>query len=148
MYNLKAEKKIDTEKIVRLALLHDVHESIMGDWDDTIKEKRGMEEFRKRENEAVKEVIDKLPHALKEKYRDLWDELSEKKSVEAKLVKEMDRLECSFQAVEYSNRGLDKETLNKWLEYDDTQIEQKDLSKVLKKLMLELEKETSDIEPE
>lgn len=139
LYNSKKEKPpIDTERLMRLALLHDVHEAIMGDWDDTIKKERGMDQFKKEEAKTIQETIGLLPEPLRESYRKLWDELESQETLESRLVKQIDRLECSLQAVEYGRLGLEKDKLNEWLEYDDTQIEQEDLSKMLKKLIAEL----------
>ncbi|MEM5772607.1 MAG: HD domain-containing protein [Candidatus Aenigmatarchaeota archaeon] len=38
-------KKLDTEKMVRMALIHDLAEALIGDWDNFAKKKLGLEKI-------------------------------------------------------------------------------------------------------
>lgn len=109
-------KKLDTEKILRMALFHEIGEAIIGDWDYYAKKKLGSELKDKKEAEAVKKILSLLPKDLEAEYWKLFDELSRNETPESKLVNSMDVLETSAQAVEYANEGYDKEKLKDFLD--------------------------------
>ena len=102
-------KKLDTEKMMRMSLLHDLQEIVMGDWDLFKKERLGFDNFEKREKESIKEVLKKLPKDLERKYLDIWEEFHGGKSEEARIVKNIDKLEFVIQALEYERDGYEKE---------------------------------------
>src|SRR3990170_7380605 len=98
-------KKLDTEKITRMTLLHDLTEAVMGDWDYYTKRKLGVEKFKQREREPVEQIVSLLPKELRKKYFEIMKEFIEEKSEEAKLVKQIDKLEMMIQALEYEKEG-------------------------------------------
>lgn len=103
-------KKINTEKIMRMALMHDLGEAIIGDWDALQTKLDGrIEEKQRKEDEALRKILALLPKELEEKYREIWKELTEGETPESKLFKQVDRLELLMQAVEYEKDGHDKE---------------------------------------
>lgn len=107
----KTDKRLDVEKILRMALLHEIGESIIGDWDYYAKKKLGSETKERKEMEAVKMLLSLLPEELGSDYWELFEELSRNETPEAKLVNSTDVLEMCVQAVEYVNAGYDKEKL-------------------------------------
>ncbi|MEM3769149.1 MAG: HD domain-containing protein [Nitrososphaerales archaeon] len=109
-------KKLNTLKMLKMALIHDVCESIIG---DLIHPKDEKEELRKRnlENNAMMKILSLLPKDIRRKYSKIWKEFQDGVSIEAKIVKEMDKLEMAFQALEYEEKGYSKEKL---LEFWDT----------------------------
>jgi len=107
------KKKLDTEKMIRMALLHDLQETIMGDWDLYAKNKLGHENFLKKEKESIKKVLVTLPKELEKKYFEIWEEFHDQKSEEAKIVKNIDKIEFVLQALEYEKEGHDKEKFDK-----------------------------------
>jgi putative hydrolase of HD superfamily len=102
-------KKLDTEKVMRMALLHDLQEIAMGDWDFFAKKKLGFEIFERKERESIRKVLNELPKDLEKKYLERWEEFHENKTEEAKLVKNIDKIEFVIQAMEYEKDGDDKE---------------------------------------
>src|SRR4030043_278946 len=78
-------EKLDTEKVIRMALLHDLQEIVMGDWDVFAKKKLGFDNFEAKEKESIKIVLNKLPRNLEAKYMETWNEFHENKSKEARL---------------------------------------------------------------
>jgi len=104
-------KRLDTEKVMRMLLLHDIAESVIGDWDLNAKKKLGIEKKNKKENEAFEEIMRLLPTEQKERYVKIWKEFSEVKTEEAKIAYQSEKLEMILQALEYMEEGYDKEKL-------------------------------------
>lgn len=101
-------KKLDAEKMIRMALLHDLQEVVMGDWDVFAKKKLGFENFKRKEKESIRKVLSELPKNLEKKYLEIWEEFHENKTEEAKLVNNIDKIEFVIQAMEYEKDGQDK----------------------------------------
>ena len=61
----------DSEKILKMVLLHDLSESKIGDFtpNQITKEKK-----EKMENDAFNEIIEKLPDVIKSEYNEIWKE--------------------------------------------------------------------------
>ena len=127
-------KKLDTKKMVRMILLHDIHESVMGDWDYHAKKKLGKDSFKKREKESIEEISPLIPDGLKENYYELMKELSEEKTEEARLVKQIDRLELLLQALEYEKEGYDKKRLDAFWTFHEKDFTNPDLKKIFELL--------------
>ena len=127
-------KKLNTEKIVEMILLHDIHESVMGDWDYFAKKKLGKDSFKKREKESIEEISSSIPEGLKEKYYELMKELSEEKTEEARLIKQIDRLEMLFQALDYEKEGYDKKRLDAFWAFHEKDFVDPDLKKIFELL--------------
>lgn len=126
---------LNTDKLVAMALLHDVHEAIIGDYDLTQKKRIGEIELRKRETEAINNVFSHLPDNLKEKYRSLSIEFQEQETAEAKLVRQLDQLEMIFQALEYEKDGYDTNKLQVFWDGVGGKLEDPDLIKIFRLLI-------------
>jgi putative hydrolase of HD superfamily len=94
--------EVDASKVVRLALLHDVGEARVGDI--TPHDGVGAEEKHARERQAVRELLGRLPRGAE--YVALWEEYEHGTSFEAKLVRQVDRLEMALQACVYEHQGM------------------------------------------
>ncbi len=90
--------KIDGEKAIKMALLHDVPESVTTDIPLT-----ASQFVRKNERMVVKHMLHR--HDMDE-YEGLWDEYERGTSIEGELVKFADRLEMLLQALEYEKAGF------------------------------------------
>lgn len=123
-------KKLDTEKMIRMALLHDLAEVLTGDWDQFAKKKLGMDLLNKKEKSAIEMIIKELPENLRPEYSKIWDELIKQKTEEAKLVMETDKLELMFQTLEYEKEGVDRKKLERFWKYAEDRIIDKDLKKI------------------
>lgn len=104
-------KGLNAEKTMRMALLHDLPEALIGDWDNFAKKKLGLEKLRQKEEEAMEKILSLLPENLREKYTSIWKEFQERKSEEANLVRQVEKLEMGIQALEYREEGYDKNKL-------------------------------------
>ncbi|KYH37822.1 MAG: metal dependent phosphohydrolase [Candidatus Bathyarchaeota archaeon B23] len=96
---------VDCERALRMALLHDLPESEVGDL--TPEEKRRLgEDHLRGEEEAMQLLLSGLPRPLAEEYLDLWREYRRRESPEAVIVHQADRLEMILQALEYEEGGV------------------------------------------
>lgn len=90
---------VDRDRCIKLALVHDMAECIVGDIapSDNISKA----EKHRREEQAMKQLTSLLPEALRQEVYALWDEYETQSSAEARLVKQFDQLEMILQAHEY-----------------------------------------------
>jgi len=96
-----AEDEIDRERLLRMALVHDLGEVHAGD----IVPADGVpdDEKHQREEDSLRRVVGDLPGG--ESYIELWREYAEGRSPEARLLRQLDRLEMGIQAVVYERQG-------------------------------------------
>lgn len=125
---------VDKEKLIKMALLHDIGEVITGDivWSRggiiDIKKRAEKEELEKKGIEKVFKIIGKSHEYLR-----LFEEMIERVSLEAKVFWEIDKLEMAIQALEYErdqNRKLDEFFINA-----DLQIYSSSLRKMLGEIL-------------
>ncbi|XP_023285905.1 HD domain-containing protein 2 [Seriola lalandi dorsalis] len=90
---------VDKDRCIKLALVHDMAECIVGDIapSDNISKA----EKHRREEEAMRQLSGLLPEGLKQEIYGLWEEYETQSSPEARLVKQFDLLEMILQAHEY-----------------------------------------------
>ncbi|XP_074541132.1 5'-deoxynucleotidase HDDC2 [Halichoeres trimaculatus] len=90
---------VDKDRCIKLALVHDMAECIVGDIapSDNISK----EEKHRREEEAMRHLSSLVPDGLKQEIYGLWEEYETQSSPEARLVKQFDLLEMILQAHEY-----------------------------------------------
>uniref|UniRef100_A0A452R7F1 5'-deoxynucleotidase HDDC2 n=1 Tax=Ursus americanus TaxID=9643 RepID=A0A452R7F1_URSAM len=95
------DKHLNKDRCVRLALVHDMAECIVGDIApaDNIPK----EEKHRREEEAMKQLTQLLPEDLRKELYELWEEYETQSSAEAKFVKQLDQCEMILQASEYED---------------------------------------------
>jgi putative hydrolase of HD superfamily len=93
---------LDSNKVLRMALLHDFGEIYAGDIipGDNIP----TEEKQRLEYASVEKVLAKLPNG--ESYLRLWLEFEAGQSAEARFVRQIDRLEMGMQAAVYRQEGF------------------------------------------
>ncbi len=90
--------QLDRTKILLLALLHDFGEIHAG---DIVPGKMSLEEKHELEKAAVGRVLAKLPNG--KEYLAVWEEYEACETPEARLVKQVDRLEMGVQASVYEH---------------------------------------------
>ncbi len=94
----------DLERILKLALIHDLEEAIMGDLTPQDKASLGPTKVQKDRETAIRELLSKLPSKSRASYLKLWTDLKERRSKEARLVHQLDNVEMAFQAHKYGKR--------------------------------------------
>ncbi|XP_034926815.1 uncharacterized protein [Populus alba] len=100
---------IDRDKCVKMAIVHDIAEAIVGD----ITPSDGVPKAEKsrKEREALEHMCELLGAESRAKeMSELWNEYEENSTPEAKIVKDFDKVEMILQALEYENeQGKDLE---------------------------------------
>jgi putative hydrolase of HD superfamily len=137
--------EINIEHAIKIAIVHDIAESITGDIDyiQIVEKKISKEEKQKLELSAMKEIKATLPLKTSEEIYELWLEYEEAKTREAKFIKAMDKLETLTQFCEAGYKIYDRHEIiasyaNKAV---DAFPELKGMLKILKeKLKKEFEK--------
>ncbi|KAL8040924.1 hypothetical protein ABFX02_10G131600 [Erythranthe guttata] len=100
---------VNREKCIKMAIVHDIAEAIVGDI--TPADGIPKQEKSRREQEALKNMCELLGGGARAKeISDLWMEYEENSSMEAKVVKDFDKVEMILQALEYEKeQGKDLE---------------------------------------
>lgn len=109
----------NSEKILKMILLHDLAESKIGDYTPNQISK---ENKIKIENNAYDEIINALPDAIKLQYAQIWEEYQKQESPESKIVHQIDKLEMALQAKMYQNEGSPKETIESFFKSAENEI--------------------------
>ncbi len=121
---LGKRKKLDIEKVLKIALIHDICEVYAGDttpYDSILprtkkkraellktwprfsnsERKRLAQEKHKREKKALEKLLSKLPHDIKKEIKNLWLDYERGLTAEGRFFRQMDRLEDFLQSMEY-----------------------------------------------
>jgi putative hydrolase of HD superfamily len=125
-------EKYDSEKILKMVLLHDLSESHIGDYTP---EQISKEKKNELENYAFNEIIKKLPDSLQIPYQKIWQEYQENNSPEANIVHQIDKLEMVLQAKIYQKDGQSKERLVSFFESAKNEIVDPKLKELFTKIM-------------
>jgi putative hydrolase of HD superfamily len=103
----------NSEKILKMILLHDLAESKIGDYTP---KQLNKEKKNKLENSAFNEIVKNLPDLIKSQYLQIWKEYQENNSLESKIVHQIDKLEMALQAKIYEKDGYSQEKLDDFFE--------------------------------
>lgn len=125
-------KNYDTEKILKMVLLHDLAEAKIGDYTPNQLSKENKIEI---ENNTFNEIIEKLPGNIKSNYSEIWKEYQDSISKEAMLVHQIDRLEMALQAKVYQKEGHSTDKLNSFFEYAKKDIVDPTLKELFTKIV-------------
>lgn len=103
---------LDTERVTKMIIIHDLSESIIGDYmPGEIARKRK----RIEERNAMTSILNQMPVGIRFNYRRIWEEYQANKTQVAKFVHKLDKLEMAMQAIQYINEGYPKKSLIKFL---------------------------------
>ena len=122
----------NSEKILKMVLLHDLTESKIGDFTPN---KISKNEKEKLENNAFNEIIEQLPNSIKSEYDKIWKEYQNNSSLEAQIVHQIDRLEMALQAKIYQKSGSSKEDIATFLETAKSDITHPKLKDILNQIL-------------
>jgi putative hydrolase of HD superfamily len=96
--------KVDTSRVLRIALLHDWAEARIGDMPRTATQYFGSEARKKAELAAFEDIVEESG-ALKEIYRGLYEDYEQRSSLEARLVKAADVIDLLIQVLALERAG-------------------------------------------
>ncbi len=124
----------DSEKILKMILLHDLAESEIGDYTpgQIISEKKKI-----LENEAFSKILESLPNSIKFQYQEIWNEYQKITTPESIIVHQMDKLEMILQAKLYEKEGYSKEKLQSFIESAKQEITNPKLKELFRKIIEE-----------
>ena len=122
----------DSEKILKMILLHDLAESRVGDLTPGQLSKERKIDL---ENNAFYQITEKLPDIIKSKYLKIWNEYQENTSPESNLVHQMDKLEMVLQAKSYQNDGYAYEKLESFFKSAKTDITNPKLKEIFTEIV-------------
>ena len=97
--------ELDVERVLRLALLHDLAEARTGDMPRTMAEYYGAEARRRAEGLAFAGVVRSLGEPLREEYERLHEDYEARASLEARVVKAADIVDLLAQALTFERAG-------------------------------------------
>lgn len=122
---------LDTLLMLRMAILHDISESLTGDIqpEDLAKEKK-----HKLEKRAFRALTNHLPSNIRSLYRKIFDDFIEQKSEEARLVSQIDKLEMALQAKSYEKKGY--KGMEEFYTSAEIRVKDKSLSELMKQMLL------------
>jgi putative hydrolases of HD superfamily len=95
--------ELDRGRVLAMAILHDMAEALIGDLPASASRLFGKAVKHEAERKAMLELFGPLP--LSSEYLALWEEYTQASSVEARLVKALDRLELLAQTLSYERSG-------------------------------------------
>ncbi|MGQ9548946.1 MAG: HD domain-containing protein [Roseiflexus sp.] len=98
-----ADDSVDRERVLAMALVHDIAEALLGDLPFSARRLIGDVVKRDAERRAMIELCATLPGG--ERLIHLWDEYAAGVTREARLVKALDRVEMLVQALAYERAG-------------------------------------------
>jgi putative hydrolase of HD superfamily len=135
----KKKKNFDIERILKIALIHDLCELYAGDttpydysalpkdkkkwpelfdkWPRASKSQkiRNFLEKHRKEKASLLKLIKKLPSETRKEILSLWMEYEKESSKEAKFVKQVNRLETLLQALEYAKETKRRPFRSWWI---------------------------------
>jgi len=122
----------NSEKIIKMVLLHDLAESTIG---DHTPEQLNKEKKNELENNAFNKITKNLPDSIKSQYLQIWQEYQENTSLESKLVHQIDKLEMALQAKIYKKDGHSQEKIESFLESARANITDPKLKELFTKII-------------
>ena len=120
-------KSLNSEKIIKMSILHDWAESKIGDF---MPDEVGYDKKSELENYAMIEILESLPQKIQSNYQELWDEFLDRETPEARLVHELDKLEMALQAKTYE-KNIDPEKIKPFIISAVEQIIDPDVKRIL-----------------
>ncbi|NND86296.1 MAG: HD domain-containing protein [Nitrosopumilus sp.] len=124
----------DSEKILKMTLLHDLAESKVGDF---VPGEISTDKKIKLENDAFLKIIENLSEPIKSQYQKIWQEYQKGDSKESMIVHQIDKLEMALQAKAYENEGYSKDKLVSFIESAEMGITDPKLKEILRKSLEE-----------
>jgi putative hydrolase of HD superfamily len=125
-------KKYNTEKIIKMSLLHDLAETVTG---DLVPGQKSKSQKMRLENAATKKILRNLSKPQRDEYWKIWQEYQKNASKESKFLHQLDKLEMALQADGYVGLGFTKKQIAPFLKSAKSQITDPDLKAILSNLL-------------
>jgi putative hydrolases of HD superfamily len=128
---------VNVERVLRMALLHDLTEARTGDLPATIKRYFGNDALKAADERVAAEMLEGAGPAG-EAYLELWRDYEQRLSVESRIVKAADKLDLLLQAREYEKGGA--RSLSEFRENSDADFSGFGIDELISGLIMELGK--------
>ncbi|MFC2142875.1 HD family hydrolase [Candidatus Aenigmatarchaeota archaeon] len=92
----------DREKVMKMLIFHDLHETRIN---DIHKITQNYIDRTNAENKVIKEQAKWMPEDIGNEYKELMEEFNEKKTLEAQIANDADKLDLIFQVKDIMNTG-------------------------------------------
>ena len=102
---------LDPLKLLRMALIHDLPEALIGD----LMPSQKSAETKEQEETAINQILNLIPKRQKEIYLTVWNEYQEGKTREAQAVRQLEKIEMALQAKEYEKAGSASKSLERFI---------------------------------
>jgi putative hydrolases of HD superfamily len=109
-----ARRGYNVERMLILALIHDLEEAITGDLTPADKNRLRSKKVRSLRKAARTQISTMIPIAQRVRYVRMWRDLETGRTREARLVKDLDKLEMLLQARRYARLGVPRRQLEKF----------------------------------
>lgn len=136
----KLGNNLDKNKLVKMALIHDIGETITGD----IVVQRGevidlelRDSKEEKERNGIKQIFNQIQEG--DKFAEIFEEMIARKTPEAKIFWQFDKLELAFTALEYEEEQ--GKQLDEFFLDANTHMKEPLLKEILKKIMKSRRKE-------
>lgn len=125
---------LDLHKMVSMAIIHDLGESIVGDviYESGTKIIGSLKNKHRDERHAMKVIFEKILE--KKKYLSLWEEWVKQKTPESQFVKRVEKLEMVMQALEYETLGYSSKLFDEFWENTWKYLKDSDLEPLYQEL--------------
>jgi putative hydrolase of HD superfamily len=110
---------LDTRRAMKMVILHDLAESVVGDYmpgDVSANQKLA------KEKNAMKSILAGLPRKARGEYEKIWLEYLQNKTQVARFVHRIDKLEMALQANQYAKQGYAGKLLSPFFESAKTAV--------------------------
>lgn len=125
---------LGTEMVLRMIILHDLAESVVGDY---MPGEIAAREKKAQEKNAMKKILSCIPAKTRKIYEKAWLEYQQNKTREARFVHRIDKLEMAMQADRYRKDGHSEKALEQFFASARKAVATDDdlLTEILKSLM-------------
>lgn len=125
---------LDLHKMVSMAIIHDLGESIVGDviYESGTKIIGSLKNKHRDERQAMRVIFEKIPE--KKKYLSLWEEWVKQNTPESQFVKRVEKLEMVMQALEYERLGYSSKLFDEFWENTKKYLQDSNLEPLYQEL--------------
>ena len=132
MAYLLCPENFDKDKMIKMALINELTEARTG---DIVTKHTDSEDFKNNKLEKEKQVIREMVKDIdNDEIVALFDESEELKTEEAKFLKQLDKLEMAFQALEYEKINNNQEEFDEFWETTRTTLQHPKLIEIFEEL--------------
>src|SRR5215813_5225127 len=134
--------EVNVERLLRMALLHDLTESRTGDLPSTIKRYFDKAAIKAADESIAREIFTELGD-WSDSYLELWFDYEHRVSIESRLVKAADKLDLLMQSREYEKGGA--RSLQEFWDTADSDFAGLGVDDLISDLVAELKKGRKDL---